>query len=78
MSDELHEPPDMRVVTEKEFFAALKADPRNIHPSVQRPYCTTWETPTGFVWGKSTPGWKNGGNPNVPQVYMTDAKAGST
>lgn len=54
-------PVGMREVSETEFFALLKADPRDIMPSVANPHFTTWETPQRQVWGWTTPGWKNPG-----------------
>lgn len=52
-------PAGMVKVSEKEFFEALQADPRDIMPSVMNPMFTTWETKDRKVWGWATPGWKN-------------------
>lgn len=58
----------MRVVTKEEFFAALKADPRDIMPSVEdSPDYSEWKTRQGTTWGRSYPGWKN---PQAPKQYM--------
>lgn len=58
-------PPGMRRVTQDEFFAALRADKRDIMPSHQHPLFTTWETTSRQVWGWSYPGWKNAGEPKI-------------
>ena len=54
-----------REVTQDQFFAFLKADPRDIMPNHANPYETLWETPQRTVIGKSYPGWKNPGDPKV-------------
>jgi hypothetical protein len=45
-------PAGFRVVTKKEFFAALYADPRDIMPCITHsPYYATWETKRREAWG---------------------------
>lgn len=55
-------PAGMREVTEAEFFELLKADSRDIMPTLSDPDFTTWETKQRQVWGWTTPGWKNPGD----------------
>lgn len=57
----------MTEVTQAEFFAALRADPRDIMPTVNEPLRTTWEAKDRTLFGVSLPGWKN---PREPQKYM--------
>jgi hypothetical protein len=58
----------MTVVSAEEFFALLKADPRDIMPRHAYPDYTTWEDQrTRQVVGRSLPGWRN---PGEPKVYM--------
>ena len=60
-------PADFAAVAEAQFFAALKADPRDIMPSHQDRERTKWRVVrTGEVWGVSTPGWAN---PGAPKCY---------
>ncbi len=55
-------PANMREVTKDEFFATLKADPRDIMPSHDNPTFTEWRVvATRAMWGWSYPGWKNVG-----------------
>lgn len=54
-------PEDMVAVTKEEFFAALRADKRDIMPSVRERCFTTWETTRREAWGWSAPGWANTG-----------------
>lgn len=55
-------PDNMREVTKDEFFATLKADPRDIMPSHRNEFYTVWEVVSSrAVWGWSCPGWKNVG-----------------
>jgi hypothetical protein len=58
-------PTGFRQVTKDEFFAALRADPRDIMPSQANPEYTTWETNHRYVWGWTYPGWKNPGGEKV-------------
>jgi hypothetical protein len=55
-------PTGMRVVSRDEFFKILYADSRDIMPSQNDPYFTSWETRNGVVFGRTTPGWKNPGD----------------
>ncbi len=59
-------PRGMTVVTQKQFFALLKKDPRDIMPSHRDPNFTTWETDMRSVWGWTLPGWKD---PMAERVY---------
>jgi hypothetical protein len=52
-------PPGMTEVTKERFYAALRADPRDIMPSNKARTYTTWQTWDGSVWGWSAPGWAN-------------------
>lgn len=52
-------PHGFTAVTKEEFFNALEKDGRDIMPSVQDPYQTTWETKNREVWGWSSGGWKS-------------------
>lgn len=55
-------PAEMVEVNEAEFFARLRADPRDIMPNHDAPDCTAWRVrPTGALWGWSAPGWRNPG-----------------
>ena len=66
-------PASMAVVSQDEFFAALKADPRDIMPSHTERERTKWRVVrTGAVWGVSTPGWAN---PGDPKCYAIQEKA---
>lgn len=65
-------PTNMRLVTSEEFFAALKADTRDIMPSNQNPLYTTWETKGREVWGWSYPGWKNVGESKLWAIRGRD------
>jgi hypothetical protein len=58
-------PAGMIEVTKDQFFSALYKDPRDIMPSNRNPNYTTWETRDRAVWGWSSPGWKNPGDPAV-------------
>lgn len=58
----------MRVTTKDRFFAALKADSRDIMPDHSAPDFTLWRVVwTREVWGRTEPGWKNAGL--VPPTY---------
>ena len=60
----------MKIVTEREFFDALKADPRDIMPTTERPDCSVWrDQRTRAIFGRSYPGWKN---PDDPKQYQID------
>jgi hypothetical protein len=59
-------PAGFRRVTEDEFFAALRSDPRDIMPHNTNPLHTTWETPSRHVWGWTAPGWRN---PRAEKIY---------
>lgn len=54
-------PVGMVEVTKEAFFAALKADSRDIMPHLTDRTYSTWETPRRDVWGWSAPGWANPG-----------------
>ena len=57
-------PAGMLEVSQEQFFAALRADRRDIMPSHREPLITSWEvTATRERWGWSYPGWKNTGEP---------------
>jgi hypothetical protein len=58
------------IVSQDEFFALLKADPRDIMPRPREDH-SSWETRDREVWGWSTPGWKN---PGAPQMYAVRAE----
>lgn len=59
-------PAGMVEVTWDEFYSRLKADPRDIMPTVNNPLYTSWEdTRTREVWGWSYPGWKNAGEEKI-------------
>ena len=60
-------PSGMKIVSEKEFFVLLKADPRDIMPSVDNPNFTDWNTKDHRRVGRSLPGWKN---PSDDKVWM--------
>lgn len=61
-------PPDgMKVVSKAEFYELLKADLRNIMPSVQNETFTFWKDKSDNVFGWSAPGWKNVGE--FPMIY---------
>jgi hypothetical protein len=65
-------PSNMVAVSAEEFFARLKADQRDIMPSLEASPCyTNWETRNREVWGWSYPGWKN---PGEPKIYAVRAK----
>jgi hypothetical protein len=69
----MNTPNGMRAVTQEEFFAALKADPRDIMPSLA--YSTTytvWETRDRAEWGRTFPGWRNPGDD--PAYFLKAAK----
>lgn len=51
-------PSGMAEVSEAEFFARLKADPRDIMPTTENPEITFWKDKSGIVAGVSLPGWK--------------------
>lgn len=64
-------PNGMIAVTKEEFFARLKADPRDIMPKLHARDFTTWEVvSTRALWGWSTPGWAN---PGAAKVYAVRA-----
>jgi hypothetical protein len=57
----------MTEVSKSKFFELLKADPRDIMPNHDRPYCTEWLVQRGrFAWGWSSPGWRN---PGTTEIY---------
>ena len=57
-------PQGWQEVTEQQFYAALKADRRDIMPSVKYPFVTIWAPQHGHgEFGRSWPGWKNPGDP---------------
>lgn len=59
----------MRAVTQDEFFAALKADRRDIMPTTEKPDETLWRVvATRELWGRSTPGWKNPGTTSSYEI----------
>lgn len=65
-------PAGMREVTEEEFFALLKADPRDIMPNHDFPEFTRWLVQSNrAVWGWSTPGWRN--RSNAPRQWAVKA-----
>lgn len=46
-------------VSKDEFFAALKADPRDVMPNHDEPFRTVWQAQrNGLAFGVTTPGWK--------------------
>jgi len=54
-------------MTPGDFFAALKADPRDIMPDHSLRELTVWRVVrTREEWGRSTPGWAN---PEGPETY---------
>lgn len=56
-------------VTKEEFFKVM--GPLNVHPSLSNPDYTSWEMlGSRIVVGRSLPGWKESGNPNVQKVWM--------
>lgn len=57
----------MRTVTQDEFFAALKADKRDIMPSCDNEHYSNWMTRDRQVWGRAFPGWKY---PAEQEAYM--------
>lgn len=65
-------PSGMRQVTEDEFFALLRADPRDIMPSANLPYETWWKVQARGVIGERV-GWTSHGwkTPYIaaPKVY---------
>lgn len=56
-------PSGMVEVSKDLFFATLFADRRDIMPRHSQRNYTTWETKSREVWGWSTPGWANPGDP---------------
>lgn len=53
-------------VTKDEFFAALKADARDIMPTTENREFTIWRAQyTRAVFGWSAPGWANPGAPKA-------------
>jgi hypothetical protein len=63
-------PQGMIEVTQKEFYKRLYADPRDIMPTTNHPDFTSWEVVwTRAVWGWSSQGWRNSGNPHIPKHY---------
>lgn len=70
-------PPGMVVVTQDEFFAFIKADPRDIMPRSE-PHFSVWQdVRTQSVVGRSTPGYK-GTVVGEPHVYMLTEAAYAT
>ena len=47
----------MREVTKEQFFDVI--GPIDVHPSVQNPNHTDWETRNRQLIGRSIPGWRN-------------------
>lgn len=68
---------DLVTVSKDVFFNLLEADPRDIMPRHDKPDFTTWETPSREVWGKTTPGWKNPGDPATYAVTRSAVKGRS-
>lgn len=56
----------MQVVTRDEFYAFM--GPLNVHPRVERDQ-TYWELPDRTLVGVTTPGWADGGRPDVEKTY---------
>lgn len=69
-------PAGMRLVSRDQFFEALGADPRDIMPVHDRPHETFWKVQArgvvGEVFGWSTPGWKNPGDPKLYATVATE------
>ena len=67
-------PPGLVRVSKEEFFAALKADPRDIMPTVENRSFTSWEVSrTRARWGWSSKGY---GSPfGTPEVFAIRAEA---
>lgn len=71
-------PNEMVIVTKEQFFAALEADGRDIMPSVNHPYQTTWETKSRELWGWESTGWKSEFDAeNVRAVYPSALAKGA-
>ncbi len=71
MSDPSAPPPvpaGMVIVTRDRFFDLLRADQRDIMPSVREPSGCVWETSDREVWGWSSPGWRDPGRPRAYAV----------
>jgi hypothetical protein len=64
-------PAGMALVTQGQFFAFLKQDPRDIMPRNIQPHETSWQTPQQTEVGRSYPGWKNPGDEEA--WFLTDA-----
>ncbi len=56
-------PPGFVQVTHEQFYAALRADSRDIMPTTNSETFSDWEVVgSRAVWGRSFPGWKNPGD----------------
>lgn len=63
-------PSGMVAVSQEQFFAALKADSRDIMPSARMEYETPWEDAHRNLWGWSSTGYKSGfGAEEIYAVY---------
>lgn len=61
----------MREVTKEEFHATVGQ--MNVHPRAE-PEASYWETPSRVLMGKTTPGYRDGGTPNIPTRYFVTEK----
>jgi len=62
----------MKPVSKVEFFAALKADPRDVMPDHSEPLRTVWrDVRSRQVFGVTTPGWQ--GPFNEAETYQISA-----
>lgn len=62
----------MMAVSKEEFFEFLKRSPEDIMPHNRYSEFTDWENWSRKLYGRSYPGWKLSGNPNVPKLwYLT-------
>lgn len=60
------------VVTQDEFYAALKADKRDIMPCIaEHADRSVWKDKAGVVFGVSFPGWMNPGDPKSYALMKT-------
>lgn len=63
-------PKGFKQVSKEVFYEKLFADRRDIMPTLNNPNFTDWQVvETREKWGWEFPGWRNGGDPNVAQVY---------
>jgi hypothetical protein len=59
----------VRKVTKDEFYDAM--GPLNVYPCNSHPDYTTWEMANSRkIVGRTEPGWRLGGDPRFPKVYM--------